>query len=511
MSAPSRTACLFLPGSGPLEAGVQEKLLEIASSFSPLVEDGRSVAEEPETGLGVVRLETRGLGRLHASPRALLEAMLDAAGAAGLPHVTVALADTPATAAVLSRAVWAHAESLSSASVRRAGGPARSGPPLWLSPPGEDRRSLASMPLHLLSAPEAPPLCPDSIEQLGLLAVRTAGAFAALPASSVEKRFGLTGLRLHRLARGEEHRPLSPWLPDPLFRKEADLETPLESLGALESVLSDLLEEFFAELSAKKRGLARLEVSYQAERGRKSRREIEIVDPLAGPETWLRLLRLDLESRPLEDPVIRIELLASCTISRESKTRGLFSAVPERGGSCRQPSSNSEHHPAQAGNGYSRPGKTEAGLEMKDASAVLAGAVARIRSRLGEKGVGVPALDDRHRPEAAFHIEPSLPGSSRSSRRRESACAAAPRPAKSPPLALRLVSPRPVQVETDEDGRPSLIDGSPALSAGPFPASGEWWASPYDRTYYEVATREALLWIYRDGIDTAWYIHGIFD
>ena len=58
--------------------------------------------------------------------------------------------------------------------------------------------------------PWAPGLSSEAFRRLWLLSVRTIGGFAALPAASVETRFGAGGLVLHRLARGVDPRPPAP-------------------------------------------------------------------------------------------------------------------------------------------------------------------------------------------------------------------------------------------------------------------------------------------------------------
>ncbi len=387
-----RAACLTVPslllheasGVRDLEtdqsAKMHERLLEVATAFSPIVEDGRAVAAETESGLGTVRLDARGLGKLHATPRGLLEAVLKAADAAGLPGAVAALTDLPFTAAVLGRAL---ATAAIGARGRR--------PPdrWWLSSPGADRWSLSRLPLDLLRAPETPGLSSESIEKLHLLAVRTAGAFGALPASTIERRFGMEGLRLHRLARAEVPRPLVPWRSPHVFEQAADLERTADDLPSLEIVLKNLLSDLFSNLVRERKGPTRLLAIYTLESSVEVQREIEILDPMNGPKEWLGLLRLDLESRPLRGPVSRIMLRALHAEERERRSGDLLHA----GDGLLLPSSP-----------RGRPTRDE------EAAVSLSQAASRLRARLGGGGVGVPVLDDRHRPEAAFHIEPTLPG-----------------------------------------------------------------------------------------------------
>ncbi|WP_433337285.1 DNA polymerase Y family protein [Spirillospora sp. CA-294931] len=69
-------------------------------------------------------------------------------------------------------------------------------------PDGSSARFLAPYPLAVLERPELADL-------LGRLGVRTLGQFAALPGGHVAGRFGADGALAHRLARGEEPRPVA--------------------------------------------------------------------------------------------------------------------------------------------------------------------------------------------------------------------------------------------------------------------------------------------------------------
>jgi protein ImuB len=466
-------------------AAAQARLLEVASTFSPTVEDGRAVADPargPDAGVGLVRLDARGLGRLHGPPSALLDALVTKAESAGFPGAVAALADGPFTAAVLAGAAAALA---AAATKRRT--PLEDGrivPPEdgRIVPPGADRAALSPLPLACLHAPEVPALSPDALTQLRLLSVRTAGAFAALPASAVETRFGAEGLGLHRLARGETRRPLHPWAPPAALVREHAPDPPVSTLPALEAILGRLLADLDADLRQADRGLVALEATFGLARtGIEIRREIEILDSSSEMRSWLELLKLNIESSPLPGPVARIAVRAARTTDRVRRDLDLFTAT--------------RSDPVGPGD-----------------PAPLERVAARLRARLGEKGVGTAALDDRHRPEAAFHLEATLPGARRAHRSRHlEGKTAAARPGLPPPLALRLGTPRPTAVETDAHGRPRRVDGRAAVAAGPFPASGEWWAAPYDRLYFEVATETDLLWIFRDGLDGCWYVHGTFD
>ncbi|HEX2313863.1 MAG TPA: DNA polymerase Y family protein [Thermomonospora sp.] len=70
-------------------------------------------------------------------------------------------------------------------------------------PPGGSAAFLAPYPVSVLDRPELTDL-------LARLGIRTLGEFAALPSGHVAGRFGADGSLAHRLARGEEPRPVAP-------------------------------------------------------------------------------------------------------------------------------------------------------------------------------------------------------------------------------------------------------------------------------------------------------------
>ncbi|MFD0683415.1 DNA polymerase Y family protein [Actinomadura fibrosa] len=80
---------------------------------------------------------------------------------------------------------------------------ARAGEGGVVVPEGGAAAFLAPYPLSVLDRPELA----DLLRRLG---VRTLGAFAELPSGHVAGRFGADGALAHRLARGEEPRPLAP-------------------------------------------------------------------------------------------------------------------------------------------------------------------------------------------------------------------------------------------------------------------------------------------------------------
>ena len=137
------------------------------------------------------------------------------------------------------------------ATVAAAGGQARLGigPSTWvaqvaarLGEPGEvtvvedaeARAFLRPLPLEWLPLPRA------ALATLRLLGVQTMGQFADLPRAAVGRRFGPEALAAHRLACGEDDRPLRGTALEPAVLVRAAPEPPLTERGQLRATLARL-------------------------------------------------------------------------------------------------------------------------------------------------------------------------------------------------------------------------------------------------------------------------------
>ncbi|WP_339153904.1 DNA polymerase Y family protein [Actinomadura luteofluorescens] len=131
---------------------------------------------------------------------------------------------------------------------------ARAGQGGIVVPEGGAAAFLAPYPLSVLDRPELA----DLLRRLG---VRTLGDFAALPSGHVAGRFGTDGALAHRLARGEEPRPLAP------VRAAADLsvrggfDPPAEQAERVVFAAKRLAAELHEGLAAGGLACVRLEVA----------------------------------------------------------------------------------------------------------------------------------------------------------------------------------------------------------------------------------------------------------
>lgn len=112
-----------------------------------------------------------------------------------------------------------------------------------LIPPGHTARFLAELDITVLDRPRLT----DLLRRLG---IRTLGDFATLPAGDVLSRFGLDAVLAHRLAAGQDVRPLSVRRPPPDLEATQDYDEPLERVDVAAFAARALAEKLHDRLGA---------------------------------------------------------------------------------------------------------------------------------------------------------------------------------------------------------------------------------------------------------------------
>ena len=230
-------------------------------------------------------------------------------------------------------------------------------------PHGGERTQLGTLPLSSLAMPS------ELLETLKRWGVHTCAEFAALPKIAIVERLGQQGRYWHLLASGSEPTPLLPKEPPVEFEECMDLEFAVELLEPLMFILNRLLVQLCARLNMHVLAASELRVALTLERNGSREREpglhlrtLRLPVPARDSQFLLKLVKLDLENRRPNAPVVAVKVVA---IPARSRTRqmGLFlplSPEPER-------------------------------LEVT---------LARIRNTVGDDRVGAPVLLDTHRPNA---------------------------------------------------------------------------------------------------------------
>ena len=414
-------ACLFASGNPAL-------LLECARRFSPMIE---------QTSQDAVIFDVEGMGQLYSTPRQLAEAMV---AQAGIP-VRVAIASNP-------DAAW-HA--------------ARGFRGITVIPPGEEARASLPLPLNLLGGSS------QVAETLHIWGIRTFGEFAALPPMGVAARLGKEGVELQRLARGEGYRRLH-LIEDALrFSGEIELDDPVALLEPLSFVLARLLNDLCARLNARSLATTEIRLRLTLEMAPPHEAILRLPVPMRDPKAFLKMLQLELGSRPPGAPVEKVRLALE-PVRPRTEQHGLFiplSPEPEK-------------------------------LELT---------LARIRNLVGQDKAGTPQMLDTHRPDS-FHLVALGHGSSSTGASQTHTHHMALRRFRPPQFAqVRLLEGRPVHVS-------SLSMGGPVLTcAGPWRTAGEWWKSdPWAHDEWDVALGDGSLFrIHRELPTGRWFFTGRYD
>jgi protein ImuB len=401
-------ACVYAPSCE------QATLLALASSFSPLVED---------TAPGMVIFSIVGLGRLIGTPQEIAAAVARRGAEAGI-QANLAISADPDTAMLAAR----HLRGIT------------------LIPPDREAERLGALPVHVLPADA------ELIETLDRWGIRTLAELAALPELGFIARFGESGERSMRLARGETHRSLRVMTPPESYQRRIELEHPQRLLEPLLFVISSLLNELMQGLSFNRVTLTLNQIP----------RTLEFPVPVRESKVILKQLQFDLEAHPPQSAIVSVEVQLNPTEARVLQ-HGLF--IPQA--------------PA--------PEKLQLTL-------------ARLTALLGEGNVGSPELIDTHRPDAfamrAFSAEtsaiPAQPTTIRFAFRYYR-----------PPIAAQ------VRVKAE---RPVSVNAQPILTAaGPWRASGDWWTTaPWDREEWDVELSNGGLYrVYQ--ASQRWFLEGMYD
>jgi protein ImuB len=416
------------------------------------------------------------------------DALLLDASAAHLVHPTIADPEDGGEAALAGRALALAAEMgyRGRAAVASGKGPARAlarhgGEAILRAAPGETSRALAALPLAAL---ELPPEVEGRLAAVGLDGV---GALARLPAESLVHRFGPEGAAAARLARGEDERPLVPYVPETLPEEGWDCDGAVENAEPLLFGAKRLADRVAARLAGRGLGATRLKLALKLDPRGEERLFVPLARPTAAASLWLALLRERLSALRLPAAVTGLRLSAV----------EVAEALPEQLAIGDRP----------------------------EAARALEAVLSRLAARLGDGALFAAAPADRHRPEAAYRAGPFLKAKAPAPRRKRArptlASALSRGEGEAGPEArvrpTRLLSPpRPVVAEGEGGRLTALRLGRRAwpvaAMAGPERLAGEWWSEPFDRDYYRVRLEGfGDCWIYRDGADGRLYLHGLFD
>ncbi len=392
---------------------------------------------------------------------------------------------------------------------------------LHVVPPGGDAAYLAPAPLALV------PMDEELRAALQALGLRTVGAFAALTADDVERRWGEIGLRAWRLAHADDaRRPV-------LARVEAQpavevaLSSPAMTTEPVLFLVRAALDRLVQELTSQGRAAAAVAITLTLDDARGAlgdrpahtvTREARPARPLARVEPLFARCRALLDDWALAAPVIavRVAIVAAAPLTGEQgdllsvswRDIGAADAALERlraelgAGAVVRAQRQDTHRPEQAGvwREAQQPGSGKHQPVHGDHPPVHG---ERFTVTSAGNGNGRPTDNSPtlqlHSP-FTLHRSP-VTGSHQS------------RPAPLPPAARRALDPpEAVDVACDGEVPRSVCWRGQQLTVtraiGPERLSGDWWDDGYRRDYWRCESQAGEFFVYLDRADDAWRLQG---
>ena len=447
----------------------------------------RVVTEERRGGL--VWVDARGLDAEHIA-RSALEVLRGI----GLSNVRVGVGETPIVA-----------ELLAGTGNREPGTETPQGGTVPSSP-FPVPASLGSLPVSVL---EPDPALATLLDGIG---VETCGELAALEGESVEVRLGAEGVRLWKLARGEDDRLI--FSPMPRELPHASLEWSDYALTDTERLLFSVnaLLGTVCEKLIERGSLSReMTLDLTLANGATLTTAVRSGRATASRKTWLRLVRTGLERMVLPAGVVGLTLRAATVVTDVGQQGDLFdrgfataaateaalASLAEEQGDVVVVPENTAHPLVERRTKWVE--QREEGRGMRDGG--------KRRKPSGRSGrVEQHPEGSRSHPSSPIPHPPSLislpssPGST---------------------LTLYLLpTPRAIEVRTEERRDHVLPTGyrdggawyGILSAAGPDRVSGERWGDAYAREYFRCIVDDGgMVWLYHDARADGWYLHGWWD
>jgi len=367
-------------------------------------------------------------------------------------------------------------------------------------PVGKDASYLAPAPLALV------PMDEELRSALHALGLRTVGAFAALSAEDVERRWGDAGIRAWRLARADDlRRPVLARI-ETQPAVEVELAAPSSTMEPVLFLVRAALDRLVQELIAHGRAAAAVAITLTLDDARGAlvsepvhtvTREVRPARPLARVAPLFERCRALLDRWTLSAPVsaVRVAIAAAAPLTGEQGD--LLSAS------------------------WRDIGAADAALE-------------RLRAELGPNAIVRAVHQDTHRPEKAGLWQDALDVEAVKQRTRDvtpavTSMAAAqsdapralqivrePEPPPATTAAHRALEPaEPVEVECEGEVPRVVTWRGHRLEIqrpiGPERLSGDWWDDGYRRDYWRCESLAGEFVVYLDRADDAWRLQGWVD
>jgi hypothetical protein len=510
---------------------VADSLAELSPAL--LTVAPRVVTEERRGGL--VWVDARGLDAEHMA-RSALEVLRGL----GLSNVRVGIGETPIIAEIIASGLGTGQQGLGTGDwelggdastrveARTAVDGSRPSPqsPVPMSPqqsPVPSPQSLGPLPVSVL---EPDPALATLLDGIG---VETCGELAALEGESVEVRLGAEGVRLWKLARGDDDRLI--FAPIPRELPHASLEWSDYTLTDTERLLFSVnaLLGTVCEKLMERGSLSReMMLDLALVNGATLTNAVRSGRATASRKTWLRLVRTLLERMVLPAGVVGVTLRAATVVTDVGQQGDLFdrgfataaateaalASLAEEQGDVVVVPENTAHPLVERRTKWVERRETgTAGRRERPGDG---------RRETGDvKPLGRSSRVERP-PEGSTLPASRFPSPGSSVSRFPSPVSLLPVPdSPSSTLTLYLLpTPRAVEARTEERRDHVLptgyLDGGAwygiLSAAGPDRVSGERWGEAYAREYFRCIVDDGgMVWLYHDARADGWYLHGWWD
>ena len=417
-----------------------ESVLRILDSFSPFVESSTA---------GHAYLDASGLERQYGSRDQLAQRIRKAVQIGSTYSAQVGVGSSKFVADVAARAAAVNG--------------------VWVVPPGQEIQTMAPLPLEVLG------LEPDTIKRLHALGICNAGAFAALPNSSIRHRFGSVGLRVHCGLHGRLQEPLQARSYPLVLHDHLDLEWVEDNPDRLQFACKMLVDRLSMQLVRHGVACRALEVCWRFEDQSHYERTLRLAEPTARSSILLRHIRWHLDGLQTPQGVTGIRLRAAEVYPDGGQQLKLLSGA-------------------------------EARIPDVERRRRARNALGRLQARWGDEMVRQAELTSERRPEQSFRWrDATLPELELDPA--DSVCHL------HPPFLLHD-PPWPIRVRHLRDGHQVvLLDGHRYVvdrQSGPWRLHDRAWAvDAAARDYYQFETEHGPSFLcFRDRGNTCWYLQG---
>jgi len=303
--------------------------------------------------------------------------------------------------------------------------------------------------------------------------IHTLGQFAALDKEQVGARLGPEAVRMWERANGQSNRLLKLVGPPESFQESFEFENEIETAEPLLFMLRRFLEQLSLRLSAIYLVAKELTLRITFANKQQYERVFKIPQSTTDVDLLFRMLHTHLENFKSEHPIVAVALEAQATKPPKQQF-GLFEMT------LRNPHQLSE-------------------------------TLARLTALLGTDRVGMPVLEETHRPDT-FRMEPFSWNAA------ESAV-----PSGELPDALRTahtttalrrfrpVAPASVFISENWHLQSEKIHGKVVDQRGPYLISGNWWdQTSWARAEWDLQLDSSVVVRCHQG-DSQWELDGIYD